>query len=87
MAEEESEPDVDDESDGETTSASTRWWLTNDVVAIMLTSVLCLIVLLDITSNYTAPQMVIGAFVGGFSVAVVWLFGKGAAKLIFGGGR
>lgn len=66
-----------------TVSTEQRFWLTNDVVAGSLTSVVCLLMLLDATSYYDASSTVETAFVVAFLTAVVWLFGKGAAKAVF----
>lgn len=74
------------EAEGETTSAQSRHWLTNDAAALLLTGVLCLLMVVSITPWYSASQRLETAFIAGFGVAAVWLFGKGAAKVIFGSG-
>lgn len=87
MPEESGEEDEVEEVEGETKSAKVRYWLTNDLAALLLVGVLCLLMLLAAADVYQPPGEVILTFVGAASAAVVWLFGKGAAKEIFGSGE
>lgn len=74
----------DDQAPGETTDTKSRHWLTNDVAALALTGVVCVLMLFNATPYYAAPDLVVQAFVMELGIATVWLFGKGAAKTIFG---
>ena len=81
-----SQSSTDEDPQGETKSSQARYWLTNDVAALAFTGVLCLMMLVSLLPFYQAPALLQKAFVGGFAAAVVWLFGKGAAKHLLGGG-
>lgn len=71
----------------ETSSVERRHYLTNDLAALVLAGVVSGLMLLDVTPYYEASQTLETAFVAAFGVAVVWMFGKGAARVIFGDRR
>ena len=72
------------EDDGETTSTQSRWWLTNDIAALVIVaSSMVLIGLsaygaLDLTQ--VPAEIRVGLWLPGFGIAVAWLFGGGAVK-------
>lgn len=86
MTDEQDTPETksDGESDGETQSSMSRWWLTNDALAAVLVVAMALLVLGRAAGVAQVPASVVQAFVAYTGVAIVWLFGRGAAKLIFG---
>lgn len=73
------------EHHGETDTTASRFWLTNDAAALALVGVLCVLVLLDGAGVTTLPDTLLTAYVAYAGAAVVWLFGRGAARIIFGG--
>lgn len=76
----EGESDSEDQEPGETESAASRWWLTNDILAGVLVVAASLLVLLDSLGYTEAPTEVRVVFVFAVGVAVVWAFGSKAAS-------
>lgn len=82
----EGEADDHVDSDAETTDAESRHWLTNDAAAIILVLVVSGLTLLGVLGMGNVPDVLIQAYAVAFLVACVWLFGRGAAKYVFGNG-
>lgn len=85
-----SERENDGEQAGETQSAKSRYWLTNDAAALVLVGAVCGLMVADAVGyyGYDAPALIVQAFVTALLVSVVWLFGRGAAKMLnLGGGQ
>lgn len=74
--------------EGETHGSSSRYWLSNDITALGLAAAMCGLMAADAVGyyGYDAPTIVVQAFVTAFMIAVVWLFGRGAAKMVNLGG-
>lgn len=70
--------------DGETESSESRFWLTNDGLALFLTVSFVGYIyapLTPYTAGYPdANPMVLGAYVTAFGVSIAWAFGKDAVE-------
>lgn len=76
----------DDGPDAETSSTQSRHWLTNDAAALTLILAMTAIVVIAVLGWGNVPDLLVQVYGAGFAVACVWLFGRGAAKYVFGSG-
>lgn len=78
-------------ADGETDSSESRYWLTNDALAVFLTVTFVGYIFMPFTpwvSGYPeANPLILGAFVTAFGVSVAWTFGRDAVEAWRSGGE
>lgn len=77
-----------DDSEGSTHGTDKRYWLTNDSLAVTLTSSLIAIIVMDGAGRLTletVPQAVLYVYVGAVGASIAWAFGADAVEAWRGG--